>query len=90
MNLTLAPAELMPKILWWDCGCGFDCVCGAKEFTLSDEEPVTCDQCGRVWELSTKLWCTVPSNNAVHLTPAAVGSCATDDTEPQAQVTADR
>lgn len=29
-------------------------------------------------------------NNAVHLTPAVVRSCATDDTKPQAQVTADR
>lgn len=33
---------------------------------------------------------TAPSNHAVHLTPAAGGSCADNDTEPQAQVTADR
>ena len=32
----------------------------------------------------------VPSNNAVHLTPAAGGSCVTEDDLPQAQVTADR
>lgn len=31
-----------------------------------------------------------PPNNAVHLTPAADALSATDDTEPQAQVTADR
>jgi hypothetical protein len=31
-----------------------------------------------------------PSNNAVHLTPAAAGSRDDNDTEPQAQVTADR
>jgi hypothetical protein len=31
-----------------------------------------------------------PSNNAVHLTPAADALSATSDTEPQAQVTADR
>jgi hypothetical protein len=66
MKLPPAPAELMPKILWWDCGCGFDCVCGAKDFFLSDESAVTCDQCGREWELRTKLWCTVPSNNGFH------------------------
>lgn len=29
-------------------------------------------------------------NNAVHLTPAAVDACDDNDTEPQAQVTADR
>jgi hypothetical protein len=33
---------------------------------------------------------SVPSNNAVHLTPAADALSATDDMEPQAQVTADR
>ena len=32
----------------------------------------------------------VRPNNAVHLTPAAAGSCATEDDLPQAQVTADR
>ena len=31
-----------------------------------------------------------PPNNAVHLTPAADALSATSDTEPQAQVTADR
>jgi len=31
-----------------------------------------------------------PSNHAVHLTPATAGSCNENDTEPQAQVTADR
>jgi hypothetical protein len=31
-----------------------------------------------------------PSNNAVHLTPAAMGSCDDNDTEPQAQVNPDR
>lgn len=31
-----------------------------------------------------------PPNNAVHLTPAAAGSRDDNDTEPQAQVTADR
>ena len=20
--------NLLPRILWWDCGCCFDCVCG--------------------------------------------------------------
>lgn len=30
------------------------------------------------------------SNNAFHLTPAAAGSCNDNDTEPQAQVTANR
>ena len=58
--------NLLPRILWWDCGCCFDCVCGAKEFTLLDEDPVTCDQCGRVWTLSTELRCTAPSNNGFH------------------------
>lgn len=83
-NLPRAPAELMPEILWWDCGCGFDCVCGAKEFTLSDEEPVVCDQCGRVWELVTKLWCTVPSNHGFQPTAGAGRSgMLFDDAEDQ-------
>jgi hypothetical protein len=39
-----------------------------------------------------RLWWLLgdPSNNAVHLTPAAGGSRDDNDTEPQAQVTADR
>jgi hypothetical protein len=41
-------------------------------------------------QFATMMGVKFPSNNAVHLTPAADGSCATDDTEPQAQVTADR
>jgi hypothetical protein len=57
MTEPTEPTELRPKILWWDCGCGFDCVCGAKDFTLSDEQSVTCDQCGRVWNLHTELQC---------------------------------
>jgi hypothetical protein len=58
-------SEPRPKIIWWDCGCGFDCVCGAKDFTLSDEQSVTCDECGRVWTLRTELQCSAESRKAL-------------------------
>ena len=57
--MTPAPEELMPKILWSDIAMGLRCVCEAEEFTLTDENAITCEHCGRTWELSWKLWCTL-------------------------------
>lgn len=94
VQLTQVPEELQLKKIWWECACEIKCLCGAAQFVVTDEGDSQCDECGRIWGLSTKLWCTSPvrnpSNNAVHLTPAADALSTTDDTEPQAQVTADR
>ncbi len=40
------------KLNWLDCTIGFDCMCGAKDFTMSDDsDDRTCDTCGRVYRL---------------------------------------
>ena len=65
--------------------------------------PTDCDWGDERWRLAVEttdgLWRgliqamdkrRIRPNNAVHLAPAAAGSCDDNDTEPQAQVTADR
>ena len=64
--IAQAPDELQPKKIWWECACEIKCLCGASQFVVTDEEDIRCDECGRVWGLIAKLWCTSP------VTPAEV------------------
>lgn len=63
VQLTPAPEELRPKTFWWNCGCEIQCLCGAFGLVITDEADVQCHMCGRIWSLSTKLWCTSPVRN---------------------------
>ena len=42
------------KYNWFDCTAGFDCICGYKDFVIVDE-PVTCEKCGRIYRLISRL-----------------------------------
>jgi len=36
---------------WFDCTCEVECLCGLKLILSSDDEPKTCDICGRTYRL---------------------------------------
>jgi hypothetical protein len=54
VQLETQNAWSLVKVDWSECEVMFDCLCGAKELYISDE-PVTCDQCGRVYRLSARF-----------------------------------
>lgn len=57
-TITPLPSEPpRPQVIWWDCGCEIACLCGAAGLIVNDETPATCDECGRVWSLHTRLDC---------------------------------
>jgi hypothetical protein len=43
---------------WLECGCEIYCTCKSGYLlAVNDEEPIVCPDCGRKWQLITKLTC---------------------------------
>jgi hypothetical protein len=53
MDRSIRNAWPLVKQQWSECQVSFDCICGKNEGLFIEDDPVTCDECGRVYRLST-------------------------------------
>lgn len=47
------PYAEIPRVNWWDCTVGLDCLCGQTGLVVDDGDPHECSRCGRKWRLKT-------------------------------------